>query len=96
MTKGELDTLKMRKLHRDIVRGIEKRSSLTEKDLNELDIEEIEKKIGVKLVNPKKSPITFEWELGERLGWQFLDMDFISEKEYEEREAEVDSALRKL
>ena len=96
MTRGELDILKMRKLHRDIVRGIEKSSSLTEKDLDELDIGEIEKKIGVKLVNPKKLPITFEWELGERFGWQFHDLDFVSEKEYEKREADVDSAIRKL
>ena len=54
MTRGELDILKMRKLHRDIVRGIEKRSSLTEKDLDELDIEEIEKKIGVKTCQSKE------------------------------------------
>ena len=96
MTRGELDISKMRKLHRDIVKGIEKRSSLTEKDLNELDIEEIEKKIGIKIVNPKKSPITFGWELGERFGWQYLDMDFVSEKEYKKREADVDSAVKKL
>ena len=90
MTREELDISKMRKLHKDIVRGIAKRSSLTEKDLDELDIGEIEKKIGVKLVNPKKSPITFEWELGERLEWEFLDMDFVSEEEYKKREAEID------
>ena len=88
MTREEPDILKMRKLHRDIVKGIEKRSSLTEKDLDELDIGVIEKKIGVKLVNPKKSPIIFEWELGERLEWEFLDMDFVSEKEYKKREAD--------
>ena len=52
--------------------------------------------MGSKLVNPKKSPITFEWELGERFGWQFHDLDFVSEKEYEKREADVDSAIRKL
>ena len=90
MTREELDISKMRKLHRDIVKGIEKRSSLTEKDLDELDIGEIEKKIGIKIVNPNKSPITFEWELGERLEWEFLDMDFVSEEEYKKREAEID------
>lgn len=67
MMVNEEQTLKMRKLHKDIIRGIEKRSSLTEEDLQELTIGQIEKKINLKIANPKKTPITFEWELQERL-----------------------------
>lgn len=92
----EEQTLRMRNLHRAIIKGIEGRSSLTEEDLRNLDIEQIEKIIDVKVVNPKKTPIVFEWELQERLGWQLLDLDFISEKEYEKREKDIDSAMRNL
>jgi hypothetical protein len=62
----EKQTLKMRKLHKSIVKEIEKRSLLKEKDLHEPDIGEVEKKIKVKLANPKKTPIVSEWELGEK------------------------------
>ena len=48
-------------------------------------IGDVEKKIKVNLTNPKKTPI-FEWELGEKFGWQFHDLEFISEEKYKKRE----------
>ena len=64
---NEEQIIRMKKLHKDIIRGIEKRSSSTQRDLRDLNIEEIEKKINMKIVNPKKTPIIFEWELQEKL-----------------------------
>ena len=92
----EKQTLKMRKLHKSIVEEIEKRSLLKEKDLHESDIGDVEKKIKVKLANPKKTPIVFEWELSEKFGWQFHDLEFISEEKYKKRERYVDSFLKDL
>lgn len=96
MDVEEGQILKVRKLHMAIVDGIEKRSSLSKRDLFNSDMEDIEGKINIKIVNPKKSPIVFEWELGERLGWQFLEMEFVPEENYNKLEKEVNSSIKNL
>jgi len=75
----------------NLLESISNFTDLSKTDIRNLDIEDIEKHIGV---NPKPSKVFFNWENAEKEGWQ--NLKFVDENEFIKREKRMDKELRQL
>lgn len=75
----------------NLLESISNITDLSKTDIRNLDIEDIEKHIGV---NPKLSKVFFNWENAEKEGWQ--NLRFVDENEFTKRENRMDKELRQL
>ena len=73
------DIEKIKKLNKEIIREIRKHSNLSLKDIRNKSMREMEISQNIKAKKPK---IYFQWERGEKIGWQIVDLKFIPEKAY--------------
>jgi len=82
---------KLAAVNRQLVESIIQRTNLSEIDIETLDIEMIEKKIGIRA---KAKKLFFDWENSEKDGWQ--NLKFVDEKKLCERELRMDKELMSL
>jgi len=82
---------KLKNIDNNLLESISNITNLSKKDIINLDIEDIEKKIGV---NPNPSKVFFNWENAEKEGWQ--NLRFVTENEITKREKRMDKELRQL
>ena len=80
-----------KKLSAALHHSITSRTKLTEDEVDNLDIGDIERKVGIK---PFASRTYFSWEIAEKDGWQ--NSKFVGEDELERREQRVSSDLAKI
>lgn len=79
---------KLEAMDRQLLISIARHTGLTENDVRTLDIEDIEKKVGIKA---KAKRIHFSWENVEKEGWQ--NLRFIDEEKLKKREMQMDREL---
>ena len=82
---------KLMKIDRLLLNSIIQCTDLNERDLKTMDIEVIEKKVGIKT---RASKVFFDWENSEKDGWQ--NQKFVSEEELNNRELRMDEELKRL
>jgi hypothetical protein len=80
-------------LHKLIVDSIVRHSNLTERELESLDIEEMEKRLKIRAAPPRTY---FHWEIGEKTGWQIRPYKFVSVEELNKRERRLETVLGKI
>lgn len=79
---------KLRDIDKRLLILIAKRTNLNQDDIRNLDIEHIEKKVGIE---PKPKKNYFNWEDGEKDGWQ--NLTFVRENTLNKRELRMDKEL---
>jgi hypothetical protein len=79
----------MNEIDRKILSKITQRTHISISKIKSTKIEDLERELNIEARPPK---IYFDWERSEKDGYQ--DLKFVSEKEYEHREAKLDSELK--
>ncbi len=82
----------LRDANRELIRAIAAMTPLDADQIENWDIEKIEEKLDIKTVTPK---IYFDWERGEKVGWQVSSNEFVSKKDLDRREKMIDIILSK-
>lgn len=93
VTMGEEKELTIDSLTAELIDAIVARSNLSPSDVKNLDIEKIERKLGIKAKIAKKY---FAWEEGEKMGMQLAPYKFVPKKVLDKREQRMDVILRKM
>jgi hypothetical protein len=93
MKISEGQKAQMRKVDNILLAKIKSRTNFEINEIQTREIREIEDKLGIKCVRPK---IHFEWEYGEKLGWQNDHLKFVDENELSQRELKIDRELSDL
>lgn len=84
--------MELKNLNKEMIDVIVSRTTLTADDIEKLDIEKIEKKLGIKATTPKTY---FSWEKGEKQGLQISSYTFVPKEVLNKRERRLDTILSK-
>ncbi|MCD6206945.1 MAG: hypothetical protein J7J06_03015 [Methanosarcinales archaeon] len=84
------DAQKLKDVNKYLVDMIAARTHLDRSQIENLDIEEVERELNIKTAVPK---IYSGWGRGEKVGWQVSPYNFVSKKDLDKRERRLGSIL---